>query len=40
MAESILYINACVRKTSRTALLAEKLLSRLGGIVTELRLET
>ncbi len=40
MAESILYINACVRKASRTALLAEKLLSKLGGSVTELRLET
>lgn len=30
MSESILYVNACVRKDSRTAKLAKKLLTRLG----------
>ena len=35
----ILYVNACVRKASRTARLAEKLLSILGVPAAELRLE-
>lgn len=39
MAEKILYINACVRKASRTRYLAEKLLSKLGGSFEELCLE-
>lgn len=39
MEEPILYVNACVRKASRTARLAEKLLSILGGPAVELRLE-
>lgn len=34
----ILFINACVRERSRTRRLAERLLSRLGGDVVELRL--
>ena len=39
MHQSILYINACVRKESRTQWLAQKLLSRLNGPYEELRLE-
>ena len=35
----ILFINACVRQASRTRRLAERLLARLGGPVTEIRLE-
>ena len=35
----ILFINACVRRDSRTRRLAESLLSRLSGEITELRLE-
>lgn len=38
MERPILYVNACVRKGSRTQSLAEKLLSRLGGPYEELRL--
>lgn len=38
MERPILYVNACVRKESRTQSLAEKLLSRLGGPYEELRL--
>ena len=34
----ILYINACVRTQSRTKKIAKKLLEKLGGIVTEVRL--
>lgn len=39
MGKSILYINACVRKESRTERLAGKLLSKLGEPVEEIRLE-
>ena len=34
---SILFVNACVRKNSRTRLLAEQVLSRLGGAAAEVR---
>ncbi len=34
----ILFINACVRQASRTRRLADRLLARLGGPVTEIRL--
>ena len=34
----ILYVNSCVRKESRTDLLARALLQKLGGVYTELRL--
>ena len=41
MAEQpILYINACVRRTSRTKILAQCLLETLGGSYEEVRLET
>ena len=39
MKKPILYVNACVRKNSRTKLLAEKLLSRLDSPFEEVRLE-
>ena len=39
MKKPILYVNACVRKESRTRKLAEKLLLRLGRPYEELRLE-
>ena len=39
MEKQILYVNACVRKESRTKRLAEKLLSRLGEPYEELCLE-
>ena len=39
MDSPILYVNACVRKDSRTGSLAEKLLSRLGRPFEEVRLE-
>lgn len=39
MEKKILYVNACVRKGSRTQRLAEKLLERLNGSVEEIRLE-
>ena len=39
MKNQILYVNACVRKESRTKWLAEKLLSKLGEPYEELRLE-
>lgn len=39
MNHSILFVNACVRKESRTRLLAGKLLSGLGGTFEEVRLE-
>ena len=39
MAESILYVNACVRKESRTRRLAEKLLAKLDRPFEEIRLE-
>jgi len=39
MDRPILYVNACVRKESRTRSLAEKLLAKLGRPVEELRLE-
>ena len=39
MGKQILYINACVRKESRTGRLAEKLLSKLGGSYEEPCLE-
>ena len=39
MNKPILYVNACVRKNSRTKLLAEKLLARLGRPIEEVRLE-
>lgn len=39
MSHSILFVNACVRKESRTRLLAGKLLSGLGGTFEEVRLE-
>lgn len=35
----ILFVNACVRKDSRTKRLAEHLISRLGGVAEEERLE-
>ncbi len=34
----VLYINACVRKCSRTRVLAEHLLSKLSGTITEIEL--
>ena len=37
--DTILYVNACVRKESRTRRLAEKLLSQLGKPFEEVRLE-
>ena len=39
MSESILYVNACVRKDSRTAKLAKKLLTRLDKPYEEIILE-
>lgn len=39
MNKPILYVNACMRKNSRTKLLAEKLLARLGRPIEEVRLE-
>ena len=39
MDKPILYVNACVRKNSRTKILAEKLLSRLDSPFEEVRLE-
>lgn len=39
MDKTILFVNACVRKESRTRKLAEKLLAKLGGTYEELRLE-
>ena len=39
MEKSILYVNACVRKESRTGKLAEKLLIKLGKPYEEIRLE-
>lgn len=39
MEKSILYVNACVRKESRTEVLAKKLLDKLGGSYEEIRLE-
>ena len=39
MDRTILYVNACVRKDSRTRILAEMLLSRLGRPFEELRLD-
>ena len=39
MGSPILYVNACVRKESRTRSLAEKLLSRLDRPFEEIRLE-
>lgn len=39
MERPILFINACVRRDSRTRRLAEKLLARLGGPVEEVRLD-
>ncbi|WP_044914462.1 NAD(P)H-dependent oxidoreductase [Butyrivibrio sp. WCE2006] len=39
MANPILYINACVRKESRTAILAQKLLKKLEQPYDEVRLE-
>lgn len=36
---AILFVNACVRKESRTHRLAEKVLQKLGGEVTEINLE-
>ena len=39
MEKSILYVNACVRKASRTHRLAEKLLAKLGKPYEEIRLE-
>ncbi|MBO4548140.1 MAG: NAD(P)H-dependent oxidoreductase [Abditibacteriota bacterium] len=39
MNSPILYVNACVRRESRTARLAEKLLSKLGGPYEEVCLE-
>ena len=38
MTNSILFVNACVRKESRTKMLAGKLLDRLGGPFEEIRL--
>ena len=40
MEKRILYVNACVRKESRTKILAEKLLSRLDAPYEEIRLAT
>mgnify|MGYP002626349194 CR=1 FL=1 len=37
--EKILYVNACVRKESRTRILAEKLLMKLDDPYEEVRLE-
>lgn len=37
--KKILFINACVRKESRTSKLARHILKRLGGEVTEVRLD-
>jgi len=39
MQQKILYINACVRKNSRTQRLADYLISRLNGETEEIRLE-
>ena len=39
MEKPILYVNACVRKESRTRILAEKLLSKLGRPFEEIQLE-
>ena len=39
MDKPILFVNACVRKESRTRQLAEKLLAKLGGDYEEVRLE-
>ncbi len=39
MENSILFINACVRKGSRTGRLADRLLRRLGGSFDEIRLD-
>ncbi len=39
MEKPILYVNACIRKNSRTKILAEKLLSRLERPFEEVRLE-
>ena len=39
MNRPILYVDACVRKDSRTRKLAEKLLAKLGGDYEEVRLE-
>lgn len=39
MERPILFINACVRRDSRTRWLAQKLLARLGGPVEEVRLD-
>lgn len=39
MQESVLYVNACVRKDSRTAKLAKKLLTRIDKPYTEIILE-
>jgi len=39
MRKKILYINACVRKSSRTKWLADRLISQLCGDVEEVRLE-
>ena len=39
MGKSILYVNACVRKESRTRMLAEELLSKLDRPFEEIRLE-
>lgn len=39
MERPILFINACVRRDSRTRRLADKLLARLGGPVQEVRLD-
>ena len=39
VSRKILYVNACVRKDSRTKRLADRLISRLGGDVEEIRLE-
>ena len=36
----ILYVNACVRKDSRTKRLADRLLEKLNGTVEEMRLDT
>ena len=36
----ILYVNACVRKDSRTKRLADRLLEKLNGTVEEVRLDT
>ena len=36
----ILYVNACVRKDSRTKRLADRLIEKLNGTVEEARLDT